>query len=94
MYWAVRTAEGYAHLDGRFTRARVACRASAIGADFVFESIGGDEQWRYTRVELDIRGLERPTRVTADGVQSGDWEFANGQLTVRLSPSVRRVEIR
>jgi alpha-glucosidase len=86
--------EGYAHLDGRFSRARVTCRASETGADLVFESIGGDGRWPHTRTELDIRGLDRPGRVTLDGAQTDEWEFAGGRLTVRLSPSVRRVEIR
>jgi alpha-glucosidase len=86
--------EGYAHLDGRFTRARLTCRATETGADLTFESIGGDARWTHTHRELDIHGLDRPTQVTIDGTQADEWEFADGRLSVRLSPSVRRVEIR
>jgi alpha-glucosidase len=86
--------EGYAHLDGRFTRDRVTCRASATGTEVVFESLGGDGRWSHTRTQLDIRGLDRPARVTVDGAPVDEWEFTDGRLTVRLSPNVRRVEIR
>jgi alpha-glucosidase len=92
--WYDDDGEGYAHLDGRFTRARLTCRPVTPGADIVFESIGGDGQWRHTRMELDIRGLDRPARITLDGIQTEEWTYADGRLLVRVSPSVRQVEIR
>jgi hypothetical protein len=40
-------------------------------------------------VEVELRGLDRPTRVLVDDSASQAWQFADGRLTLRL-PAARQ----
>jgi alpha-glucosidase len=85
--------EGYAHERGRFARSRLSCRATASAVTLEIDASEGDGQWRYTRVELEVRGVERPSRVEADGLTTQDWDYADGRLVVRLEFPVQRLHI-
>ena len=85
--------DGYAHERGRFTRERVTCHASADEVDLRFEPRGGDGQWRHQRVELDVRGVKRPTGVEVDSRPTNAWVHADGRLVVQLERPVQHVRI-
>jgi alpha-glucosidase len=74
--------DGFAFLNGGFSRTHVTCRLSAGSIELEFSAEG---EGRYARANttLELRGLERPTRVVVDGVDRTDWDHTNGRLTVR-----------
>ena len=83
--------DGYAFLGGEFSRTRVICRVSSgtIELDLATE---GDTRYAGTATALDLRGVARPTRVLVDGVQHGEWQYADGRLQLGADKP-RRVTI-
>jgi alpha-glucosidase len=82
--------EGYAYLDGHFSRTRVTCRATDAAVDFEFALAG---ESRHVATELDCRGVSRPTRITVDGSPTTDWEYADNRLVLRIGPNAERVHV-
>jgi alpha-glucosidase len=82
--------EGYAFLDGHFSRTRLTCRAAEGAIDFEFDAVG---EVRHAQTELECRGISRPTRVEIDGTPTADWDHADGRLRVRLTAKARVVQV-
>ena len=83
--------DGYGFVEGHCSRVRATCRVGPAGVEITFES-QGDARYAPRSVALEVHGVERPTRVVVDDVESGDSEYANGRLTVR-GEGMRRVSI-
>jgi alpha-glucosidase len=86
--------DGYAHEAGEFARTVVRC---ATGESIVldFEPRAGTFRPPRAGVELDVRGLERPSRVRVDGQDISDWQHDGQRLLLRLpvTAEARRIEI-
>ena len=86
--------DGYAFQDGRFVRSRVACRVTPDGVELELSSEGRGEQ-HHGRIQLDIRGVARPSQVLLDCRPTDDWEHSADWLLVRLraAEGVRYVHV-
>jgi alpha-glucosidase len=92
--------EGYAFEAGEFARQTVTCRASASGVQLELGAREGDWRPPHTTVELEIRGVAEPRRVSVDGVdvarrdaldtdsqEVAHWTSADGRLVVSTPAS-------
>jgi alpha-glucosidase len=78
--------DGYGFEHGEFIRQSVRCQTDDR-IRFEFEAPIGKFQGRTGTVELDIRGLARPSQVTVDGQALTTWDFNDGRLVVNLPAS-------
>ena len=76
--------EGYAYQQGEFARTRAACSASGGRIDVRLGAPKGAYVADRKRIELELRGIEKPRDVLVDG-QAGDWEHDGARLLVRLA---------
>jgi len=87
--------EGYAYERGVFARTRVHCSV-ANDVEVRFEAVEGSFASASETLEVDLRGLERPTQVLIDDSATQAWDHADGRLTVRLprGREARRLVVR
>jgi alpha-glucosidase len=87
--------EGYAYERGASARTRVRCRTTD-DIELRFEAVEGSFASASESVEVELRGLERPTQVVIDDKATETWEYAAGGLTVRLprAREARRLLVR
>jgi alpha-glucosidase len=85
--------EGFAFEDGAYVRSRLSCRATDTGVELEFAPPQGNFASRHSRLELDVRGFECPTRVLVDGADSAAWDHSPGRLLVQVDPGTRFVRI-
>ncbi len=85
--------EGFGYRDGQFALTRVTCRASAAGVDLTFENVDGRGAGYHTTVDLELRGVPRPTQVSVDGRVIDAWEHADETLRVRLNEGSHAVHV-
>jgi alpha-glucosidase len=78
--------DGYGFEHGEFARQSVRCQTDD-SIRFEFEAPTGKFQGRTGSVELDIRGLGRPSQVLVDGQALMTWDFNDGRLVVNLAAS-------
>ena len=86
--------DGYAQQDGAFARTSVRC-AVRESIELEFAAQQGSFSPPSRSVELDLRGIQRPSRVQVDGQDVTDWHHTSERLLIRLpaTPAARRVEI-
>jgi len=75
--------DGYGFERGDFARHSVHCQ-SETSVELHFEAPSGEFAARHQTVELDVRGLARPSQILIDGQPIDTWDFADGRLTLRL----------
>src|SRR5919202_4955172 len=75
--------EGYGYQRGDYARTRVRCSATTE-IELSFDAVEGSFASAPSRVEVELRGLDRPTQVLVDDAANQAWQFADGRLTVRL----------
>jgi alpha-glucosidase len=86
--------EGYAFEQGEFTRGSVACRVGGESIELSFETAGGSLPPPYAEVELDLRGLDRPTTVTVNGRPVDGWAYTERRLLARLPATAESRTVR
>jgi alpha-glucosidase len=80
--------DGYAFEHGDFARTRLTCQTGAV-VTLQFEPqegafVASSHQKQRTTVELDLRGLPRPSEVRVDGGVVANWDHSDARLTLRL----------
>ena len=78
--------DGYGFERGEYARHSVRCQSDA-SLELQFEPQTGEFVSHHRTIELDIRGLDRPSQVTVDGQPVTTWEFSERRLLVRLPAS-------
>jgi hypothetical protein len=86
---------GYAYERGVSARTRVHCSAGN-DIELRFEAVAGSFASASETLEVDLRGLERPTQILIDDSATQAWGYADGRLTVRLprGRAARRLMVR
>ena len=87
--------EGYGHERGDYARTRVRCSATTE-IELSFDAVEGSFASASSSVDVELRGLDRPTQVLVDDAANQAWQFADGRLTVRLPAErqARRLRVR
>ena len=87
--------EGYGYQRGDYARTRVRCSATTE-IELSFDAVEGSFAWASSSVDVELRGLDRPTQVLVDDAANQAWQFADGRLTVRLPAErqARRLRVR
>ena len=88
--------DGYEFEQGQFGRTEVQCRVAAGSITLEFGAQAGAFDPQRQSVELDVRGVQRPTQVLVDGSAVDGWEHADGRVLLKLpwTRAARSVEIR
>jgi alpha-glucosidase len=86
--------EGFAFERGEYARMRASCHASS-SVRIQIDAQEGAFSPRHSAIELDVRGVARPQRVTIDATATDDWVYGDGRLLIRLTASAeaRTIEI-
>ena len=86
--------EGFAFERGEYARMRASCHASS-SVRIQLDAQEGAFSPRHSAIELDVRGVARPQRVTIDATATDDWVYGDGRLLIRLTASdeARTIEI-
>jgi alpha-glucosidase len=86
--------DGYGFERGEYARSSVRCQTDS-GIELQFEPQTGEFAARHRTIELDVRGLDRPSQVMVDGQAVTTWDFSDGRLLVKLlaSSAARTVTI-
>src|SRR5437667_9096273 len=71
--------DGYGFERGEYARHSVRCQ-SDTSLELQFEPQTGEFVSHHRTIELDIRGLDRPSQVTVDGQPVTTWEFSERRL--------------
>jgi alpha-glucosidase len=80
--------EGYAYQQGEFSRVRATCRTGASGVvEVQLDEPSGLFATPRQRVQIDVRGVARPSAVLVNGQPSTDWQQEDMHLLVRLPAS-------
>ncbi|HEV7663321.1 MAG TPA: TIM-barrel domain-containing protein [Chloroflexota bacterium] len=85
--------DGYGHESGDFARVQAVCRVLDV-IELELRPLAGSRSATLGRVELDLRGVTRPTAITVDGVTTTDWDHADNRLRVSLRASNATQRIR
>jgi alpha-glucosidase len=78
--------DGYGYERGEYARHAVRCQTDS-GIELQFAAHTGEFKSNNGTVELDVRGLDRPSQVTVDGQVVETWDFTDGRLLVTLPSS-------
>jgi alpha-glucosidase len=78
--------DGYGFERGEYARTSVRCQTET-SVELHFEPQTGEFAARHRTVELDVRGLARPSQVLVDGQALTTWDFNDGRLVVNLPAS-------
>jgi alpha-glucosidase len=86
--------EGFAFERGEYARVRVSCRASPT-VRLQLDAQEGGFPPRHSTIEIDVRGVAQPQRVTVDATATDDWVYGEDRLVIRIpaSTSARTIEI-
>jgi hypothetical protein len=87
--------EGYAYERGVFARTRVRC-STTTDIELRFEAVEGSFASASETVEVELRGVRRPTQILIDDSATQTWDYADGRVTVRLphGREARRLVVR
>ena len=87
--------DGYGYERGSYARTQVRC-STASEVELIFDAPEGGFAPPSQTLEVDLRGLERPSEVTLDGSATRAWDYADGRLTVRFARTrdARRLVVR
>jgi alpha-glucosidase len=87
--------DGYGFERGEYARQRVICRTNGA-IDLQFEAQTGEFQPAHHTLELDVRGLARPSQLDVDGQVIDTWDFTDNRLMIRLpaTSAARTIQIR
>jgi len=78
--------DGYGFERGEYARTSVRCQTET-SVELHFEPQTGEFAARHRTVELDVRGLARPSQVLVDGQALTTWDFNDSRLVVNLPAS-------
>jgi alpha-glucosidase len=86
--------DGFAFERGDFARFSMTCRATPT-LRLQLSAKEGPHTPNHSTMEFDIRGVARPSQITANGVVISDWEYTNTHLLIRLpaTAEVRTIEV-
>jgi alpha-glucosidase len=84
--------DGYAYQHGELSRSRATCQVSQTSVQIELAAPEGSYSPARDSVELDIRGLDLPARVSVNGQPVDDWQYSERRLLMRV-PAGRAARI-
>jgi alpha-glucosidase len=79
--------DGFEYERGVYARTHVRCHAAET-VELRFDAVEGSFTSTSRIIEVELRGLERPTQVLVDDDESHAWDYTDHRLLIRL-PNVR-----